>query len=1131
MSPSPESPGDIHSWLASLGLEQYAAAFAAQSVDLDVLLDLSDADLTQLGIPLGHRRKLLRAIASIRAAGEDATRDPAAVSVPERRYLTVMFCDLVGSTALSRQLDPEDLRPIIRAYQDCCAGLVARLDGFICRYIGDGILIYFGYPRAHEDDAERAVRASLEIVQSVGRLTVSGDMKLQVRIGITTGLVVVGELIGSGVSQEVAAIGDAPNIAARLQSMARPDSIVVDDTTRTLTQGLFKFDNLGPQQLKGLSDHVQAWRVLGERDRGSRFEATRGEQLVPMVNRNHEIGFLQDAWRQVGAGQGQFVLINGEPGIGKSRLLAAFTEKLGHGGHVELRFQGSPHHQSSALYPFLEQLRRAAHLSPEDQPREKLDKIAAHLAGTVTSIDEAVRVFGSLLSIPSSAPGPAAPLRSGAKQQAFAILWEQMATLCSLQPLLVVVEDAHWLDPTSHELLEMIAGNIATRRLLLLVTYRPDQPPALANHRNAKILTVNRLAHRECQAIVQHLASNKAIPESLLSEIIVRTDGVALFVEELTKAVLESEIVVDRGDHFEITPGAKTLAIPTTLNGSLMARLDRNAGTRELAQIGSVIGREFSYGMLAAVSQWPPATLSEALDKLVDSELLLCAGEPPRATYRFKHALVQDAAYESLLLSNRRGLHARVAAVLERDLPETVAAEPAVLAQHFARAGALEQAVGYYVKAARLAIARSAMSEAIAILDRAMELLSGLNGKIDCRPIELELQVMLGTVYRAARAPGAPETGRAWNRARELCRDDADAPQLLQVLYGQFIFHQGNSSLAKARELGEELLALGERLQDARALVRGHSAVGRSAFGQGDLAAAHMHLEKALSIDDAQLRRSSGSIEGPESQVLDLCYLAWTHFIQGDIDAALQRCADSIAAARKLSQPYDLVVAYGNACYFYQFRRDSQAVTAAADMVIALAEEKGFPSWLSLAKIFRGWALVQDGDAENGLPLIERSLAEHRATGELLEVPYCISLLAECLAIAGSKALALTAIDEALAMSKATGEAWFEPELHRLRGEYLLDASIGRASEALESLRFAHETARRQGARTWECRAAQSLARALASAGQPEKARALLAPLRQEFAGIITPGELSAADQMLAMLSRKVGRNAAAGGN
>ncbi len=400
MSPGPESSSDIHSWLASLGLEQYAAAFTAQSVDFDVLTELSDSDLAQLGIPLGHRRKLLRAIASIRTAGEDAAIDPATASVPERRYITVMFCDLVGSTALSRQLDPEDLRPIIRAYQDCCAGIVARLDGFICRYIGDGILIYFGYPRAHEDDAERAVRASLDIVQSVSRLAVSGDMKLQVRIGITTGLVVVGELIGSGVSQEVAAIGDAPNIAARLQSMALPDSIVVDDTTRTLTQGLFKFDNLGPQQLKGLNDHVQAWLVLSERDRGSRFEATRGAQLVPLVNRNHEIGFLQDAWRQVGAGKGQIVLINGEPGIGKSRLLAAFTEKLGHGGHAELRFQGSPHHQSSALYPFLEQLRRAAQLRPEDQPREKLDKIAAHFAGTVTSIDEAVRVFGALLVDP-----------------------------------------------------------------------------------------------------------------------------------------------------------------------------------------------------------------------------------------------------------------------------------------------------------------------------------------------------------------------------------------------------------------------------------------------------------------------------------------------------------------------------------------------------------------------------------------------------------------------------------------------------------------------------------------------------------------------------------------------------------
>ena len=759
MSPKSSSPSDIQSWLASLGLEQYASIFAAQAVDADVLAELSEVDLTELGIPLGHRRKMLRAIAQLRAATASHGVDVAAASMPERRNLTVMFCDLVGSTALSRQLDPEDLRPIIRAYQDCCAGIVARLDGFVCRYIGDGILIYFGYPRAHEDDAERAVRASLEIVQSVGRLSVAGDMKLQVRIGITTGLVVVGELIGSGVSQEVAAIGDAPNIAARLQSLAVPDSIVVDDTTRNLTQGLFSFDNLGPQPIKGLSDTVQTWRVHSERARGSRFEATRGEQLVPFVNRSQELGFLQECWQQVNAGQGQIVLIAGEPGIGKSRLLAAFTESLGYGGHAELRYQSSPHHQSTALYPFLDHLRRAARLSQEENPREKLDKIAAYFAGAVTDVDEAVRVFGTLLSISAGAPDDAATIRSGFKQQAFTVLWEQMSTICSLQPLLVVVEDAHWLDPTSLELLETVAQNIGTRRLLLLVTYRPEQAPALAGHRNAKVLMVNRLPRSECQAIVQHLASHKAVPATLLSEIIVRTDGVALFVEELTKAVLESEFLVDRGDRYEIMPGAKSMAIPSTLNGSLMARLDRNAGSRELAQVGSVIGREFSFNMLAAVSEWPDAALVQALNQLVKSELLLCVGEPPRATYRFKHALVQDAAYENLLLSKRRSLHARVAVVLEQRFPDTVAAEPAVLAQHFARAGDSERAIAYYIKAARLAIARSALAEAITVLNKAMDLLVKSSRRRRSAPAGI------GVAGNARhRAAGRPRAQRAGNR-------------------------------------------------------------------------------------------------------------------------------------------------------------------------------------------------------------------------------------------------------------------------------------------------------------------------------------------------------------------------------
>jgi predicted ATPase len=538
-----------------------------------------------------------------------------------------------------------------------------------------------------------------------------------------------------------------------------------------------------------------------------------------------------------------------------------------------------------------------------------------------------------------------------------------------------------------------------------------------------------------------------------------------------------------------------------------------------------VIGREFSFSMLSAVSEWPDAALIEALNKLVKSELLLCGGEPPRATYRFKHALVQDAAYENLLLSKRRSLHARVAVVLEQRFPDTVAAEPAVLAQHFARAGEPERAIAYCIKAAQLAIVRSALTEAITVLNKAMDLLLTLPTEVDRRPLELELQVMLGTVLRAARAPSAPETGRAWNRARELCQDEKDAPYLLQVLYGQFLFHQGNSNLAKARELGEELLGLGQRLRDARALVRGHSAVGRSAFGQGDLVAARLHLEKSLSIEDEQLRRSSGSIEGPESEVLDLCYLAWTLFIQGHMEDSLRRCAESIAKARRLSQPYDLVVAHGNACYFYQFRRDIQAVEAGAETVIALAEEKGFPSWLSLAKIFRGWALVQEGHADAGLPLIERSLAEHRATGELLEVPYCISLLAECLVQTGRNDLALKALDDALALTRETQEAWFEPELHRLRGEVLLAAGAGDA--ALECLRHARDQAKQQGARMWECRASQSLARALAASGQSDEARSLLTPLREQFAGIVSAAELLAVDQMLALLPKRSRRSGA----
>ena len=1091
---------DVGSWLKDVGLERYAATFVREAIEWDDLFDLSEPDLAALGIPLGHRKRLLRAIEQLQSTAVaeghlSERRGPGQLPRPERRQLTVMFCDLVGSTALARQLDPEEVRPIIRAYQDCCAGIVARLDGVIGNYIGDGVLSYFGHPRAHEDDAERALRAAMDIIPAVRRLSSGNGTRLQTRIAVTTGLVVVGDLIGTGRAREVELVGEPLNIAARLQSLAAPDGIVVDKATRDLTAGLFTFADLGGHALKGVSETVRVWALTGETALPTRFEATRGGRIVPFVDRNSELTTLIAAWELVNQGVGQLVLLGGDPGIGKSRLVQVFENSLGGQPHSKLLLQSSPHHQSTALHPIVQHVRGAAGLTSDDTPQQKLDKLAAYCADAA-EIGEALSLYASLLSIPEDESPVEFTGQSGTKEHAFKVFLREFDRLSAQSPLLVVVEDAQWLDPTSFELLEAVAERVHDRRALVIVTYRSDFALPLAERRQSVRVQLARLPRPDCQTMVEHLAARKTVPPAVLTEIVARADGVALFVEELTKAVLESDILVDVGDRYEMRAATPARAIPATLNGSLMARLDRDPATRETAQIGSVIGREFTADMLGAVAQQPQARLRQALARLVEAELLEHVDGAAQPTFRFKHALVQDAAYESLLLSRRRTLHLRLAEVIESRFPDTVASEPAVLAHHFRRAGAPERAISYCIRAARLAIARSAMAEALTESQVGLDLLPDLPPGADARRLELELQVLRGHALRAARAPSASETGQAWDRARSLCVGGDDIRYLRQVLYGQFLFHQGNANLSRARQLGEELLALDEQRPNLNARVRGHSAVGRTAFGQGDFAAAQFHLEQALAIPDRMFREARDSLDRPESPVLNLCYLAWALFVQGHVTRASERCAELIAVANRLSRPYDVVVAWGNACYTHQFRRDLKAVADSANVVIDLAGERGFPAWLSLGRLFRGWALTQAGDVVAGVQLIEQALADHRATGERLEVPYFLGLLAECYAKSGRPEAALEALAEGIAMTASTGETWCEAELHRIRGELHLRASPAGTTEAIKCFHRAIEVARAQGARMWELRAAISLARQLSGAAAVNE---LLQPILSSF--------------------------------
>ena len=654
----------IAEWLASIGLEEYAQRFAENAIDLSVVRDLTEQDLKDLGVLLGHRRKMLRAIAELKGAVL-ITPQTGAKLVPrddaERRQLTVMFCDLVGSSALSARLDPEDLRRVIGAYHICIAEVIGQYEGIIARYMGDGVLAYFGYPQAHEDDAEQATRAGLALVDAVANLQTDIGAELQVRIGIATGTVVVGDLIGEGAAQEQAVVGETPNLAARLQTLAEPGTVLISASTHRLTGGNFEYRDLGPVTLKGWGETLPAWRVLGTSGVESRFEAQHQTRLTPLIGRDEEIDLLLRRWRYAAQGEGCAVVLSGDPGIGKSHIARALQERLQAEPHITLRYFCSAHHTISALFPFISQLERAARYERSDSPAQKLAKLEALLAQSSADADH-VAVLANLLSLPPNDRYRLPELSpQNRKEKTFAALLAQLDGLAARQPVLMIFEDVHWIDPTSRELLTVTLERVPRLRVLLLITARPEFTPPWPGHAHVTTLLLTRLSRRDGAALIERVTAGKTLPEEVMNQILARTDGVPLFVEELTKTVLETGLLQERDGHYVLNRPLPSMAIPMTLHASLMARLDRLAPVREVAQIGAVVGREFSYELLNAVAGLPIERLEEALGQLVRSELVFCRGEVPHAVYTFKHTLVRDAAYSGLLKSRRAEVHAAIA--------------------------------------------------------------------------------------------------------------------------------------------------------------------------------------------------------------------------------------------------------------------------------------------------------------------------------------------------------------------------------------------------------------------------------------------------------------------------------------
>ena len=824
-----------------------------------------------------------------------ATSDSAASPLPalsrgtpeaERRQLTVLFCDLVDSTHLSQQLDPEDLRHVVRAYQETAAEVIQRFEGHIAQYLGDGLLVYFGYPRAHEDDAQRAVHTGLGIVEATGtlnsRLQAEYGVALAVRLGLHTGPVVVGEM-GSGGRHEHLALGETPNIAARLEGLAAPNTVVISAVTAQLVQRGFVLEALGTQTLKGITAPMGVWRVVGPLETLREATTAMPEDVKPLVGRGEELGLLLRRWEQSKAGQGQVVLISGEAGIGKSALVETLRAQVRREGLTRVAMRCSPYHTNSALYPVIAHVQQAVRLARDDTAEEKLTKLEQALQTLSLPLHEVVPLMAALLAVPLP-DGRYPPLRMTPlqqRQQTYDALVAWMLEEAERQPVLMVWEDLHWADPSTLELLGLFIDQAPTAPLLHLLTFRPEFVPPWPTRSHMTPLTLHRLERPQVEAMIARLAAGKTLPGEVIEHIVSKTDGVPLFIEELTKMLLESTLLREEAEHYALTGPLAAVTIPTTLYDSLMARLDRLPTVREVAQLGAVLGREFSYELLHALTTMDEATLQHGLSQLVDAELLYQRGRPPRARYLFKHALIQDAAYASLLKSTRQKYHQQVAQLLEARFPDIVAAEPELLAHHYTEAGCHTQAVGYWQQAGQHASESSAYVEVIAHLTKGLEVLTSLPDAAEQARRELPLQLTLGATLMATKGYTAPEVGQAYARAYALCQQGEQTPHLAEAVYGLWIFSLLRGELQTAQELAEQLLPLTQRPHDLTLLQKHHFALGVVLFFLGEVDSAQAAVERSLTLCEVEQPDSPASREMMGTKIAGLVYAGWTLWTPG----------------------------------------------------------------------------------------------------------------------------------------------------------------------------------------------------------------------------------------------------------
>ena len=1089
---------DIVVWLRSLGLGKYEAAFRENEIDETVLPDLTADDLKDLGVSIvGHRRKLLDAIAALQ--NKTSAAETPAEHHAERRQVTVMFSDLVGSAALSARMDPEDFGEVVSAYHKCIAETVQRFGGFVAAYTGDGVIVYLGYPEAHEDDVERAVQAGLEMVVAVRDLNTHAA--LQTRVGIATGLVVVGDLFGSGASWEQAIVGETPNLAARLQSIAEPNRVVIAESTRKLVGNLFELEDLGAQNLKGIARPVQTWAVLRASSVESRFDALHATGPTELVGREEELELLLRRWARAKSGEGQVVLLSGEAGIGKSRLAAALLERLAQTPHTRLRYFCSPQNTDSAFLPIISQMERATGFAHGDLPTTKLDKLDALLTQSSTSSQHAA-LFAEMLSLPNDGRYPKLELSpQERRQKTLEALTAQLEVLSRSDPVLMIFEDLQWIDPTSLESLDMSVDRIKTLPVLLLVTYRPDADGRWLGRSNVTALTLNRLDDRETAAMIDRVAGVRPLPASVRADIIERTDGIPLFVEEMTKAALEADDDEARKRAVAAIP-SPAVTVPASLHASLMTRLDRLGAAKEVAQIGAVLGREFSHAVISAVARKPEPELKSALDRLVGAGLLFKQGIAPHATYLFKHALVQDAAYSTLLREPRHKLHARIAETLESRFADVGERQPELLARHCTEAGLIEKAVGLWGKAGQRSVERSALAEAIEQLSRALEQITTLPATPALRREEIKLRVALINPlmhvkgYAAVETKAAVEQAYALVKQSEALGEAPDDPLLLfSVLYGLWVAHYVAFDGDVMRELAAQFLALAEKQKATLPLMTALRIMGVSLFNTGNVVEAREHLDRAIALYDPAEHRPLATRFGQDARVAVLFYRSLTLWLLGYSDAALTDAEHAVNDAREIGQAATLLPALALTSMTQIHCGNYAVATSQLDEVIALADERGALLWKWVGRVDQGCVLAASGKASDAVHMITSGITAWSSTGTTVWRPAYLLYLARAYGQLGQLNEASRCIADAMTAVETTKESWYEAEIGRIAGELAL---IGRKPDAPRAqVYFEHAlaVARQQQAKSWELRASMSLARLWRDQGKVQQARELLAPV------------------------------------